>query len=88
MTDGVGHVVEDPLVLDSVVEDPGRDAWIRTLPKSAGHCFDCGTWANDRGSIIPEPAKPRTKVPERWTRLTPLLEARYPQSENTEQQHS
>lgn len=65
-----------------------RDAWIRTLPKSTGHCFDCGTWANDRDPVIPEPAKPRTEVPERWTRLTPLLEARYPQSENTEQHNS
>lgn len=68
-----------------------RDAWIRSLPKSTGHCFDCGTWVSDQSNAIPELAKPPAALPERWTKLTPLVEARYPQRddiENTEQDNS
>jgi len=51
-----------------------RDAWIHTLPTSDTHCFDCGSWPDDTANGIPEFAPPAPKVPERWQRLTPLLE--------------
>ena len=65
-----------------------RDAWIRLLPASATHCFDCGSWPDDRNRTIPELRKPDTvQVPDSWQRLIPLLQPTYqPNPQSTRQQ--
>lgn len=53
-----------------------RDSWIRRLPHSTGHCFDCNTWPDS--TTLPEfDAKPWPDVPDKWLRLIPLIESEY-----------
>lgn len=57
-----------------------RDAWIRQLPRSQGHCFDCGTWKDERGDADPfglDQTDTPIDLPQRWTRLGQLVEPRY-----------
>lgn len=65
-------------LMDLIEREDGadvRDAWVRLLPASATHCFDCGTWPDDAVSGIPELSAPVVPdVPDRWRRLVPLLE--------------
>ena len=56
----------------------GRDQWISLLPRSSSHCFDCATWA-DTPLVDGLPNKTDTSgsLPERWTRLIPLIQPDY-----------
>lgn len=60
-----------------------RDAWIHSLPKTEGHCFDCGTWPDDDTHKLPEfDEEAYPDVPGRWLSLIPLIEPEYPDSNN------
>ncbi|KFI65735.1 phage protein [Bifidobacterium cuniculi] len=56
-----------------------RDAWIRQLPRSTGHCFDCATWDDDpdQDPFGLNQADTTIDLPQRWTRLDQLVEPRY-----------
>ena len=53
-----------------------RDSWIRRLPHSTGHCFDCNTWPDS--TTLPEfDEQAWPEVPDQWLQLMDLLEPEY-----------
>lgn len=53
-----------------------RDSWIRQLPHSTGHCFDCNTWPDS--TTLPEfDEQAWPEVPDQWLQLMDLLEPEY-----------
>lgn len=55
-----------------------RDAWIRKLPRTSTHCFDCANYPDytdiDYGELQPE----LVEIPDKWRQATSLLDAAYP----------
>lgn len=68
-------------IMDLIEEIDGidvRDAWIHQLPESPTHDFNDGTWPdNDSLNITTQTYPP---VPDKWTRLIPLIEPTYQQA--------
>lgn len=66
-------------LLDVIEQADGpevRDSWIRGLPRSGGHCYDCQSWP-DSGLLSEFDTEPGPAVPDRWLKLVPLIEPAY-----------
>ncbi|KAA8831447.1 hypothetical protein EMO89_01545 [Bifidobacterium tissieri] len=54
-----------------------RDEWIRRLPKSESHCFDCGTWGDDSSLAMELHDADDPPLPDRLTTMMSLIEPTY-----------
>ena len=68
-------------LLNSIEDEQGtdvRDEWIRQLPRTTTHCFDCASYPDYKDIEFAELQPHLVQVPDKWKTAARLLDATYP----------